>query len=98
MAQLLEFEKKQLAEDEEQNERKESGVQNIQELFMVLKHAGVDFGPEQAHLLQKSLNELAFGYGARNVRLLGRIYARKSDLWVAEMEEVSEKDDYDLNK
>jgi len=52
-------------EGEEVAEKKESCVQNIQELFMLLKYSGVDFGSEQAHILQKSLNELAFREGAK---------------------------------
>jgi hypothetical protein len=68
-------------------------VQNIQELFMTLKYAGIDFGADQAHLLQKSLNELAFGHGAKYVRLLGKIYGKNKDLWIAEMEESGDKDD-----
>jgi len=64
IAQLLEFEKK-VVDEEEVVEKKESAVQNIQELFMVLRYAGIDFGSDQAHLLQKSLNELAFGHGAK---------------------------------
>jgi hypothetical protein len=59
--------------DDEPVEKKESSVQNVQELFMILKYAGIDFGSDQAHLLQKSLNDLAFGHGAKHVRLLGKI-------------------------
>lgn len=73
IAELLEFEKKQLEGDEEPPEKKESGVQNIQELFLVLRNAGIDFGQDQAHLLQKSLNNLAFGWGAKHVRLFGKV-------------------------
>jgi len=65
IAQLLEFEKKQPEGDEEVAEKKESAVQNIQELFLTLASTGINFGPDQAHLLQKSLNELAFGFGAK---------------------------------
>lgn len=62
---LLEFEKKVLEGDEEPPEKKESAVQNVQELFLALRQTGINFGDDQAHLLQKSLNELAFGFGAK---------------------------------
>lgn len=32
------------------------------------------------------------------MRLLGKFYGKNKDLWVAEMEESGDKDDYDLNK
>jgi len=77
ISQLLKFEEKGTGQDGEEeaqeNEKKESSVQNIQELFLTLKHAGIDFGQDQAHLIQKSLNELAFGTGAKSVRLFGKI-------------------------
>jgi len=32
------------------------------------------------------------------VRLFGKLYGQNKDLWVCEMEESGDKDDYDLNK
>lgn len=32
------------------------------------------------------------------MRLFGKVYGKYKDLWVAEMEEVNDKDEYDLNK
>jgi len=64
---------------------------------MLLKYSGIDFGSEQAHILQKSLNDLAFKEGPKYVRLFGKIYGKIKDLWVAEME-VADKDEFDHNK
>lgn len=97
IAELLEFEKKVVEEGEEVAEKKDSCVQNIQELFMCLKYSGVDFGAEQAHILQKSLNDLAFREGAKYARVFGKVYGKVRDLWVAEME-VADKDEFDHNK
>jgi len=44
------------------------------------------------------LNNLAFGYGAKYVRLFGKVYGKNKDYWVCEMEENNNKDDYDINK
>jgi len=65
IAELLEFRPKVTSANDEPIEKKESFVQNVQELFLILKYAGIDFGADQAHILQKSLNELAFGAGAK---------------------------------
>jgi len=44
------------------------------------------------------MNNLAYGYGAKNLRLFGKIFGKDKDYWVCEMEELNNKDDYDLNK
>ena len=49
----------------------------------MLEWAGVSFGPDTTHLLQKSLKRLATMSGASTLKFFGKILGSEKDYWVA---------------
>lgn len=58
----------------------------------MLEWAGLNFGPEYAFMLQKSLKRLALMSGASRIRFYGRIFGRDKDYIIAQgtMDEAEE--------
>ena len=56
---------------------------NIPEELAMFEWAGICFGDDIAHMLQKSLKRLAVTSGASPIKFFGKIYGTEKDYWVA---------------
>lgn len=59
-------------------------IPNLSEQAKMLEWAGINFGDDTVHLMQKSLKRLASMSGASSLKFFGKIYGTQKDYWIVQ--------------